>query len=402
MKTIRDFDLSKKTVLIRCDFNVPMKDGKILDDTRIRKALDTIEYAMDKNAKVVLLSHLGKVKEESDKQKQTLLPVQKRLEELLKKRVFFVNDCVGEQVLEQVKKLKDKEVLLLENTRFQDLDGKKESNNDPSLAQFWASLGDIFINDAFGTMHRAHASTIGIASFLPTGIGFLVEKEISVLKSLFSAPKPFILILGGSKIKDKIGIIKKFAPKCDKILIGGAMAATFLEAEGYQVGASLKETEWIPFCKEMLKEYPSKIILPVDFRCAKQISNQEGEEKDITDLEVDDIALDIGTQTIENFKNHLKDAKTVLWNGPLGAYEFSSYKKGTKEILLYLKDEKEKIKTVVGGGDTVACAMENHLENDLYHLSTGGGATLHYLEDETLVVLEAVEKNNGSNKSQFQ
>ncbi len=393
MKTIRDFDLKNKRVVIRCDFNVPLKEGKIMDDTRIKGALETIQYALSQQAKVVLLSHLGKVKEESDKKKNTLKPIARHLEEILGQKVLFIETTDFEEVKKQVSTLEDGEVCLLENTRFYDLEGNKESGNAESLARFYASLGDIFINDAFGTLHRSHASNVGIASFLPAGIGFLVEKEISSLASVFCPKKPFIVILGGAKVQDKIGVIEKFAPKCDKILIGGAMALTFLDAEGYAVGASKTEQESFAFCQKMLEQYPEKIVLPVDLGTTKVYEECTPVYKDITELELDDYALDIGPQTIKNFENQLKEAHTVLWNGPLGLYEFPSFQKGTKELLLYLKEKKDCIQTVVGGGDTVACAMENHVEDALYHLSTGGGATLKYLEEETLVGLEAIKRN---------
>lgn len=393
MKTIRDFDITNKNVVIRCDFNVPMKEGKIVDDTRIKGALETIRYALSKNAKVILLSHLGKVKEESDKEKNTLLPVSTCLEKLLGQKVYFIHETDFEKVEKQVADLKNGEVCLLENTRFYDLDGKKESGNSEELAQFYARLGDIFINDAFGTMHRAHASNVGITNYLPSGIGFLVEKEIKAISSVFCPERPFIVILGGAKVKDKIGVIEKFAAKCDKILMGGAMALTFLKAEGYEIGASTSDDESLDFCKKMLSKYQDKLVLPVDLGTSKTFEEGTPIYKDITELDFDDYALDIGPQTVENFKNQLASAKTVLWNGPLGLYEFPSYQKGTKEILFFLKDKKEEIQAVIGGGDTVACAMENHLEKEIYHLSTGGGATLKYLENETLEGFEAIQKN---------
>ncbi len=391
MKTIKEFDLTGKTVLIRCDFNVPIVKGKIIDDTRIKSALKTIQYALSKSAKVVLLSHLGKVKEEKDKEGKSLAPIAKRLEELLGNTVQFLSSIDHEEEKNKVAALKEGEVLLLENTRFEDIDGKKESGNSKELSKFWASLGEVFINDAFATMHRAHASTVGIASYLPSGIGFLVEKEILALNSVFDPDKPFILILGGAKIKDKIGVIEKFASCCDHILIGGGMAFPFIEAEGYEIGASIKEEESKTFVENLIKKYPDKLILPVDFQTIKEWKDMKPTVKDLTEFEQEDIGVDIGPLTIELFKKYLKNAKTVLWNGPLGVYEFSSCKKGTREILNFLAQENETIKTVVGGGDTVACAMENKLEGRLYHLSTGGGATLTYLENETLVGLDAIQ-----------
>ncbi len=393
MKTIESFDLKGKTVLIRCDFNVPMENGKIVEDTRITASLKTIQYALSKDAKVVLLSHLGKVKEEKDKEGKSLAPVAKRLEELLKRPVQFLASTNHAIEKEKVDALKEGDILLLENTRFEDVDSKKESGNDKELAQFWASLADVFINDAFGTMHRSHASTVGVAECLKgnCGIGFLVQEELTKLSSLFHPEQPFVVILGGSKVQDKIGVIEKFAPSCSKILIGGGMAFPFLEAEGYEIGSSLKEEESREFCQKMLAKYPEKIVLPVDFNTAKEFKETKGICKDLTEFELDDMGLDIGPNTIKLFQNHLKDAKTVLWNGPMGVYEFPSFQEGTKELLKFLEEEKEKTKTVIGGGDTVACAKKNHYDT-LYHLSTGGGATLSYLEQETLVGLEAMKE----------
>ena len=336
MKTIKDLDIKNKNVIIRCDFNVPIQDGKIVDDTRIQGALETIKYAISKNAKVILLSHLGKVKEERDKEKNTLAPVSKRLEELLSKKVLFIENTDFEEVKKQVASLKQGDICLLENTRFYDLDGKMESGNDERLAKFYASLGDVFINDAFGTMHRSHASNVGITNYIPSGIGFLVEKEISKISSVFCPDKPFIVILGGAKVKDKVGVIEKFAPKCDKILIGGAMALTFLKAEGYEIGSSVCDEESLSFCSKMLSKYPDKLVLPVDFGTTKVFEESTPIYKDITDIELDDYALDIGPQTVENFKNQLQQAHTVLWNGPLGMYEFASFKNSTLPMVKFL------------------------------------------------------------------
>ena len=258
-KTIRDFDLTNKTVIIRCDFNVPMKEGEITDDTRIKASLETIEYALDHQAKVVLMSHLGRVKTEEDKQKNTLEPIALRLSEYLNQEVIFCEETHGDLLKETVEGLSSGEVLLMENTRFEDLDGKKESGNDPELGAFWASLGDIFINDAFGTAHRAHASNVGIASHLPSGVGFLIEKELNVMGESLEHPKrPFVVILGGSKVSDKIGVIENVVHKADHILIGGGMAFSFLKASGIEVGGSLVDMDHLDFCKKMLEEHQEK------------------------------------------------------------------------------------------------------------------------------------------------
>ena len=383
-KTIRDFDLENKKVIIRCDFNVPLKDGKIADDTRIKRSLETIQYALEKKAKVILLSHLGRVKTEEDKEKNNLEVVADRLRELLPCPITFVPETRGEEVEKAIASMKPSEVVLLQNTRYEDLDGKKESGCDEELSRYWASLGDIFINDAFGTLHRAHASNAGISKYLESGIGFLVEKEVTALSHLFDPERPFIIILGGAKVADKIGLIKNLISKCDKMLIGGGMAFTFLKAEGYEVGNSLVDQDSISFCQELLKENEEKIVLPVDVWCNTEYADQEGTLKAITELDFEDMGLDIGEKTVSLFQNYLKDAKMVLWNGPLGVYEFSHYKKGTEEILTYLTEHKNSIKTVLGGGDIVAAANQVGVADQLYHVSTGGGATLEFLEGKEM------------------
>ena len=383
-KTIRDFDLENKKVIIRCDFNVPLKDGKIADDTRIKRSLETIQYALEKKAKVILLSHLGRVKTEEDKEKNNLEVVADRLRELLPCPITFVPETRGEEVEKAIASMKPSEVVLLQNTRYEDLDGKKESGCDEELSRYWASLGDIFINDAFGTLHRAHASNAGISKYLESGIGFLVEKEVTALSHLFAPERPFIIILGGAKVADKIGLIKNLISKCDKMLIGGGMAFTFLKAEGYEVGNSLVDQDSISFCQELLKENEEKIVLPVDVWCNTEYADQEGTLKEITELDFEDMGLDIGEKTVSLFQNYLKDAKMVLWNGPLGVYEFSHYKKGTEEILTYLTEHKNSIKTVLGGGDIVAAANQVGVADQLYHVSTGGGATLEFLEGKEM------------------
>ncbi len=391
MKIISDMDLKDKKVLIRCDFNVPLKDGKIIDDNRIIMSLKTIKYALDKGAKVILFSHLGRVKEEEDLKKNNLEPVSKRLSKLLKKDVVFIPETRGEKLESAINNLKSGEVLLVQNTRYEDLDGKKESSNDPALGRYWASLGDIFINDAFGTAHRMHASNVGIAKHLPSAAGFLIEKEIDALSSVKKPSNPFIVILGGSKVSDKIGVIKNLVKKADKILIGGGMAFTFLQAEGYDVGSSIIDKDNIDFCKDILKKYPNKIILPVDFKVTCEFVDTDAyKNKDISSFEYNEMGLDIGSDTINLFETYLKDAKTVLWNGPLGVYEFSNFKVGTEKILKFLVDNN--IKTILGGGDIVAAAGVLNLKDKVYHASTGGGATLEYLEGKVLPGIDAIDK----------
>ena len=389
-KTIRDYDLCEKKVLIRCDFNVPMKDGVITDDYRIQSSLKTIQYALDHQAKVILLSHLGRIKEESDKAKNDLKPVAIRLSELLGKAVTFIPETRGQQLEQAVMKMNAGDVILIQNTRYEDLAGKKESKNDPELGSYWASLGDVFVNDAFGTIHRAHASNVGIASHLDSCIGFLIEKELNALKELDNPKHPFIVVLGGAKVADKIGVIENLVKKADKILIGGGMAFTFLKAEGYEIGTSLLDEENIEFCKKMVIDYPSKIVLPVDVAVTTEYSeNEEYKVKDISDLEYNEMGLDIGPKTQELFEKYLKDAKVAVWNGPLGVYEFKKYKQGTDNLLQFVVDNN--IKIILGGGDIVAAASTSGFKDKVYHASTGGGATLEYLEGKILPGLEAIK-----------
>ena len=390
MKTIKDMNLNNKKVLIRCDFNVPMKEGKIVDDTRITAALPTIKYALEQNAKVVLFSHLGRVKEESDLEKNNLAPVAKRLEELLGQKVTFVPTTRGEELENAINNMQEKDIVLVQNTRYEDLEGKKESKNDPELGSYWASLGDVFVNDAFGTIHRAHASNVGIASHLDSCIGFLIEKELNALKELDNPEHPFVVVLGGAKVADKIGVIENLVKKADKILIGGGMAFTFLKAEGYEIGTSLLDEENIEFCKKMVTDYPNKIVLPVDVAVTTEYSeNEEYRTKDISDIEYNEMGLDIGPRTQELFENYLKDAKVAVWNGPLGVYEFKKYKQGTDNLLQFVVDNN--IKIILGGGDIVAAASTSGFKDKIYHASTGGGATLEYLEGKTLPGLEAIK-----------
>lgn len=390
-KCLTEIQIKNKTVIIRCDFNVPLQEGRIMDNTRIVKSLETIKYCLEQGSKIILLSHLGRVKTEGDKKDKTLKPVASELEKLLKKTVIFLPETRGKKVEEQVKKLKSGEILLLENTRFEDIDGKKESGNDEQLGAYWASLADIFVNDAFGTLHRSHASNVGIASHIKTScIGLLVKKELEKLEELNCSDRPFIVILGGSKVGDKIGVIENIVEKADKILIGGAMAFTFLKAEGYEIGNSLCDSENLSFCENITKKWREKIILPIDLKVTTEFNNDTPmEEKDIDEIEFDEIGLDIGKKTVEIFENYLTDAKMVLWNGPLGVYEFENYKQGTDEILLFLA--KNNIKTILGGGDIVAAATKAQVEDKIYHISTGGGATLEYLEGKTLPGIEIIK-----------
>lgn len=390
MKTIKDIDINNKKVLIRCDFNVPIKEGKIVDNTRIVGALPTIKYAIEHNAKVILLSHLGRIKEESDLGKNNLAPIAQELSKLLEKDILFSEKTRGSELEATVDSMEPGDVLLIQNTRYEDLEGKKESKNDPELGRYWASLGDVFVNDAFGTIHRAHASNVGIASNIESCIGSLIEKELNALNVLENPEHPFIVILGGAKVADKIGVIENLVTKADKILIGGGMAFTFLKAQGYEIGKSLLDEENIDFCKKMLENYKDKIELPVDFAVTNEYTNdEEYRVKEINNIDYDEMGLDIGPQSIEKYQNIIKTASIVLWNGPLGVYEFDKYKKGTDELLEYAVSNN--IKMILGGGDIVAAASNSGYKEKVYHASTGGGATLEFLEGKKLPGLEAIK-----------
>ena len=389
-KTIRDFDLNNKKVIIRVDFNVPMKDSVITDDNRIVESLPTIKYALENGAKVILMSHLGRVKEESDKQKNNLLPVATRLSELLNKEVTFVDGTRGLELEIKIDLLKQGQVLLMQNTRYEDLDGKKESNNDPELGKYWASLGEIYINDAFGTAHRAHASNVGIASNLPNGVGFLIEKELKEFDKVLENPeRPFTFILGGSKVSDKIGLIENLIKKADNILIGGGMAYTFLKASGINIGKSLLDEENIEFCKKILEENKDKIILPIDSVNAKDVDSI-GRECFINEIQDDEMGLDIGYNTVKLFKTYLENSKTIVWNGPVGMFEKEEFSKGTKAICEILKNiDATKI---IGGGDTGSAVINLGYKEYMTHISTGGGASLELLEGKKLPGIEIIEE----------
>lgn len=385
-KTIKDVNLQGKTVLIRVDFNVPMKDGVITDENRIVGALPTINYALEQGSKVVLLSHLGRIKEESDKVKNTLAPVAKRLSEILNKDVKFVPATRGEEVEKAIKEMKVGDIVMLENTRFEDLDGKKESKNDPELGKYWASLGEVFVNDAFGTAHRAHASNVGIASNLKDAVaGFLVEKEIKFIGGAVDNPaRPFVAILGGAKVSDKISVIENLLTKADKILICGAMAYTFYKALGYEVGTSKCEDDFVEFAKGLLEKANGKIILPVDTVVAKEFAaDAESHVVASSAIPADEMGMDVGPETLKVFAKELKGAKTVVWNGPAGVFEFDKFAKGTNGICEELANLEGAI-TIIGGGDSAAAAIKLGYESKFTHISTGGGASLEYLEGKEL------------------
>lgn len=391
--TVKDIILKGKKVLIRVDFNVPMNDeGVITDDNRITAAIPTIEYVINQGGRAILFSHLGRVKTEDDKAKNSLKPVQERLQALLGKPVKFIPHTRGKELEQAISALKDGELLMFENTRFEDIDGKKESKNDPELGKYWASLGDVFVNDAFGTAHRAHASNVGIASNIKqTAAGFLLEKEIKFIGGAVDNPKrPFMAVLGGAKVSDKIEVISNLLNIADKVLIGGGMAYTFLAAQGYNVGTSLLEEDKIPLAKELLEKGKDKLVLPVDFLFTPEFKDiKPSHVGPITSIKEGEMSLDIGPKTIELFSSILKDAKTVVWNGPMGVFEMENYQKGTIGVAQTLANLKDAI-TIVGGGDSAAAAIQFGFETQLTHISTGGGASLEYLEGKVLPGVECI------------
>lgn len=389
-KTVRDVDLKGKKVLLRADFNVPMKDGKITDDNRIVQELPTIEYILEQGARLIVFSHLGKIKTEEDKKKNSLEAVAKRLSELLKKEVVFVSETRGEKLEASVSALKDGEVLMFENTRFE----AGETKNDEDLAAYWASLGDVFVNDAFGTSHRAHASNSGIAAKLGAVSGFLMEKEINFLGKVLEPEHPFVAILGGAKVSDKILVIDKLMEKADKILIGGAMAFTFLKAMGKNVGSSLVEDDRLEVAKDILKKAEAKgvdFVLPVDFVVAEKFEN-ESPSKIVAadDMPEGYMGLDVGPKTLELFAEKLSAAKTVVWNGPMGVFEMPNFAKGTEGLCAGIAKLKDAV-TVIGGGDSAAAAIKFGFADEFTHVSTGGGASLELLEGKELPGIVSID-----------
>lgn len=381
-KTIRDYDLKGKKVLIRCDFNVPMKGDKITDNNRLVESLPTINYALDHGAKVILFSHLGRVKEEADIAKNNLAPVAKALTELLGRDINFIEETRGETLESAINSMNEGDIVLVQNTRYEDLNGKKESDNDPELGAYWASLGDIFINDAFGTAHRAHASNVGIGSHLPSAVGFLMEKEVTELEGLKNPERPFTVIMGGAKVTDKIAIINNLVEKADQMIIAGGMAYTFLKAQGINIGTSILDAASLDYAKGLLEKYPDKIHLPIDFHVAKDFSN-EAENRFCSSLEIgdDEQGLDIGPASAEKFKEIILKSKTVFWNGPVGVFEFDNYTDGTRSLLEAVIQVDY---SVLGGGDSVAAASKLGFKDKVSHASTGGGATLEFMEGKEL------------------
>ena len=390
-KIVTDLAVAGKKVLVRADFNVPMKDGNITNDDRIVQALPTIKHLLKEDAKVIVFSHLGRVKEEADKEGKSLKPVAERLSELLGQDVTFVPETRGEVLENAIDKLGNGDILMFENTRFEDIDGKKESKNDPELGKYWASLGDLFVNDAFGTAHRAHASNVGIASNVESAAGFLMEKEIRFIGDSVDNPeRPFVAILGGAKVSDKIGVIENLLTKADKILIGGGMAYTFYKAQGLDIGSSLLEEDKLDLAKDLLARADGKIILPVD----TMVNTGFSEEGDVKAVDADAIpdgymGLDIGPKSVAQFENELEGAKTVVWNGPMGVFEMEAFAQGTIGVCKAIASLNDAT-TIIGGGDSAAAAMKLGFADDFSHISTGGGASLEYLEGKELPGLAAI------------
>ena len=388
-KTVKDIDLKDKKVLVRCDFNVPMDENKnITDNRRIVAALPTIKYLLEQNCKVVLCSHLGRPKGEF-KPEFSLKPVAKELSKLLGQEVIMAEDVIGEDAKNKAENLKNGEILLLENVRFH----REETDNDPEFAKKLASFGEVFVNDAFGTAHRAHASTEGVTKYLPAVSGFLIEKELKFLGEALENPeRPFVAILGGSKVSDKIGVIENLLEKVDTLIIGGGMAYTFFKAQGYSVGDSLCEEDKCELALEIMekaKEKKVKFLLPIDNKIGKEFK-PDTESKTVKSTEIPDgwEGLDIGEETIKLYKEELQNAKTIVWNGPLGVFEFDQFAVGTNEIAKALGDINA-IK-IIGGGDSAAAVEKAGLADKMTHISTGGGASLEFLEGKKLPGIEAL------------
>lgn len=398
--TVEDLPLNGKKVLMRVDFNVPISDDgtKVEDDNRIVAALPTIKYVIEHGGKAILFSHLGRIKKEEDKPAKSLKAVAERLSELLDKPVKFVPVTEGKELEDAINELKDGEVLLVQNTRYEDVKNgeyvKRESGNDPELGKYWASLGDVYVNDAFGTAHRKHASNVGITTNMPgkAAAGFLMEKEIKFLGDAVDNPqRPFVAILGGAKVSDKIGVIDNLLDKADKIIIGGGMAYTFYAAKGIKTGDSLVEKDKIDVAKKILDKAGDKIVLPIDNVVADKFDNDANTK--VVEGDIDDgwMALDIGPKSVEEFKNVLKDAKTVVWNGPMGVFEKPNFAKGTLEVGKFLGTLNDAT-TIVGGGDSTAAVKQLGVADQLTHISTGGGASLTYLEGKTLPGIAAISE----------
>ncbi len=393
-KTILDIQLKSKKVIMRVDFNVPMQNGEISDENRIVAALDSIKYILNQGGKLILLSHLGRVKTEDDKNHNSLAPVAKRLSQHLNLEVQFVPFTRGKEVEEAIENLKDGQVVMLENTRFEDVDGKKESNNDATLGKYWASLADVFVNDAFGTAHRAHASNVGISTYIETSVaGFLLEREIKFIGDTIANPeRPLVAVLGGAKVSDKINVIKKLLDVADYVIITGAMAYTFYLAQGFDVGLSKVEKDKVDLALELLELAQGKIVLGTDVVTAKDFDPEaERNVRSKSAIPSDEMGMDVGPETLKTYFKYIEQAKTVIWNGPLGVFEFPRFAEGTKGFAKKLVDLKDSVTTIIGGGDSAAAVIQFGYEKDFAHISTGGGASLEYLEGKVLPGIACVD-----------
>ena len=392
--TVKDVDLKGKKVLVRVDFNVPLKDGVITNDNRITAALPTIKYILEQGGRAILFSHLGRVKEEADKEGKSLAPVAADLAAKLGQDVKFIPGVTrGAELEAAINALEDGQVLLVENTRFEDVDGKKESKNDPELGKYWASLGDgIFVNDAFGTAHRAHASNVGISANVEKAVaGFLLENEIAYIQEAVETPeRPFVAILGGSKVSDKIGVIENLLEKADKVLIGGGMTYTFYKAQGIEIGNSLVEEDKLDVAKALLEKANGKLVLPVDSKEANAFADYT-EVKDTEGEAVDPgfLGLDIGPKSIAKFDEALTGAKTVVWNGPMGVFENPDFQAGTIGVMDSIVKQPG-VKSIIGGGDSAAAAINLGRADKFSWISTGGGASMELLEGKVLPGLAAL------------
>lgn len=391
LQTVKDIDLQDKRVVIRVDFNVPLKDGVVTDDTRIQSALPTVNYILDqKGTSLVVMSHFGRPKGKKD-MAFSMAPIAKRFEELLGRPVKLASDVIGDVVAKEVSELKPGEVLLLENVRFY----KEEEANDEAYAKTLASYGDVYVNDAFGTAHRAHASTEGVAHHLPAAAGFLIEKEVKFFSPLLENPdKPFVAVIGGSKVSSKISVLESLSKNCDAIVIGGGMAYTFLKVQGHAIGKSLLENDYLEVAKSFLDNAAQKgvrVILPVDHICASEFA-EDAKAISVDSVEIPEgmIGMDVGPKTLQLIKKELDAAKSIVWNGPMGVFEFESFSAGTKAVAQMVADCDGT--TVVGGGDSVAAVNQFGFADKIDHVSTGGGASLEFLEGRVLPGIKALEK----------
>lgn len=393
-KSIKDLNLNGKKVILRVDFNVPIADGKIADMKRIDAALPTIKYILDNGASIILLSHLGRIKTEEDKKSKSLKIVADKLKEMLPNKITFINETRSKEITKAAKSLKPGEILFLENTRFEDLNKKAESSNNATLAKYWASLGDVFVNDAFATAHRAHASTVGIANYVKeSALGFLMEEEVKELSKLLKDFKrPFISIIGGAKVSDKLKVLEKLFTIADKVLIGGGMAYTFKKALGKEIGTSIFEQDRIEDVKKYLSLYKDKIVLPIDNAITREFANNPAvfTSSKNDNIPADYMGLDIGPETIRLFSREIANAKTIFWNGPLGVTEFLEYEKGTKAIAIAIADNKD-VFSVVGGGDSVTAINKLGYQDKFSFISTGGGASIEFIQNGTLPGIDAIQ-----------